>query len=150
MIHAYTDGSTYGRQPAPTSWAVVYVQEGVQIAEETGAIGGQESNNRAELNAVITALESDYGDMTIVSDSLLTVNICLGVFTTQANLDLWKRWDEATSAREQRGLITHYLHVKGHTIPGHPRWDPVHSPHNNRADRLASAAGKHAHGKEAA
>jgi ribonuclease HI len=150
MTYAYTDGSTFGPQPAPISWAVVFVKDGVMVDERIGA-GPLGSNNRAELHGVIMALEDDrFDEMTVVSDSKLTILACLSVYTPQANLDLWDRYDVAITRREARGAATHYLHVKGHTTPTGDRWDPIHSLHNRRADKLAAEAGKLAHGTEAA
>jgi len=146
MTYAYTDGSTFHGNPAPISWAIIFVRDGEILEELTGAFN-QGNNNRAELMAVICALEYErFTDFMIVSDSQLTVHICNGKWVPQKNLDLWTRFDQALADRERRGLFTDFVHIRGHRTPTMKDWSPEHSPFNTRADVLAKEAGERAHG----
>lgn len=130
MLIAYTDGSTLLENPGPMSWAVVYVEHDQIVREETGALYAG-TNNRAELLAVIWALEHEAGqDLTIRSDSLYTLNIASGLWRAKSNVDLWERFDRALEKRELRGLVTQFEHVKGHHVDAF----------NKRADALARIA----------
>lgn len=112
----------------------------------TGAFA-EGSNNRAELMAVITALEHERArDLVIVSDSQLTVKICTGKWAPKSNLDLWRRFNEVSDLRRRRGLRTEFVHVHGHQRERSKEWNPAHSPYNIQADRLARRAGEEAHG----
>ena len=130
MKIAYTDGSTHKTNPGPMSWAVVYVEDDQVVKEETGALYTG-TNNKAELLAVIWALEHEATeDLVIRSDSLFVLNIATGLWTPRANFDLWERFESALAKREKRGLATQFQHVKGHHL----------DPYNRRADSLARAA----------
>lgn len=117
------------------SWAVVYVRNGAVETDAEGAqriaLGalGEGTNNRAELMGVITALERETReDLTIMTDSLVTLRCASGLYRRHANLDLWERFDQALDIRKRRGLQTNFRHVKGHNG----------DRFNNMADRLAS------------
>lgn len=110
------------------AWAVVYVENGEIVREETGALYAG-TNNKAELLAVIWALER-FGadrDLVIRTDSALTRNIAIGEWTPKTNLDLWERFEQAMARRKQRRLKTHFEHVRGH----------ADDQFNNRADERA-------------
>lgn len=132
---AYTDGSTWKKNPGPMSWAVVFVRDDVVATDTFGAdrvlvgASGHGTNNRAELMGVITALEHETGeDLTILTDSLVTLRCATGLYQRHANRDLWERFDRALDLRKMRGLATSFRHVKGHNG----------NKYNNMADRLAS------------
>jgi len=55
MIEIFTDGGCSGN-PGPGGWAYVVVRDGVFISEKSGG-ERQTTNNRMELQAVISALE---------------------------------------------------------------------------------------------
>jgi ribonuclease HI len=55
LIEIYTDGGCSGN-PGPGGWAYVIIRDEVLIAEKWGA-EKQTTNNRMELQAVISALE---------------------------------------------------------------------------------------------
>ena len=136
---AYTDGACSGN-PGPGGWGVLLqAKKGDEVIKERPLSGGeaQTTNNRMELLAAITALETleRPSAITVITDSTYVKN---GVtswihgwkrngWKTSAkkpvkNDDLWKRLDEA-QARHQ---VT-WEWVKGHA--GHPE--------NERADELA-------------
>ena len=139
MLIAYTDGSTYLKNPGPMSWAVVYVRDNQIVQREVGALY-EGTNNKAELLAVIWALERysgilvdgqlEHEDMIIRTDSILTLNIATGIWRAKSNVDLWERFERAMERREKRGLATQFQHVKGHGP----------DPFNREADRLARTA----------
>ena len=140
-IVAYTDGACSGN-PGPGGWgALLQAQDGDRVVKERELKGGEAAttNNRMELLAAITALESltRPSEVTVVTDSAYVKN---GVtswlhgwkrngWKTAAkkpvkNEDLWRRLDEAQS----RHSVT-WEWIKGHA--GHPE--------NERADALARA-----------
>jgi ribonuclease HI len=143
-IVAHTDGACSGN-PGPGGWgALLQALDGDRVVKERELKGGEAvtTNNRMELLAAITALESlaRPSEITVVTDSAYVKN---GVtswlhgwkrngWKTAAkkpvkNEDLWRRLD-AAQARHQ---VT-WEWVKGHA--GHPE--------NERADALARAGMK--------
>ncbi|MGR3493591.1 MAG: ribonuclease HI, partial [Shimia sp.] len=135
----YTDGACSGN-PGPGGWGVLLIaREGEAVVRERELCGGEErtTNNRMELMAAITALETldRPSRLTVITDSAYVKD---GItswmqgwkkrgWKTAAkkpvkNEDLWRRLDEAT----QRHDLT-WEWVKGHA--GHPE--------NERADELA-------------
>ncbi|WIV51029.1 ribonuclease HI [Marivivens sp. LCG002] len=138
-LFAYTDGACSGN-PGPGGWgALLIAREGDEILKERELYGGEQetTNNRMELLAAITALETleRPSTLTVITDSAYVKDgISSWLFgwkkkgwKTAAgkpvkNEDLWRRLDEAT----KRHTIT-WEWVKGHA--GHPE--------NERADELA-------------
>ena len=133
-VHAFTDGACSGN-PGPGGWGVV-LRWG---DHERELFGGepQTTNNRMELMAAITALES----LTRASEVVVTTDstyVLKGItewvpgwkvrgWRTSSkqpvkNVDLWQRLDEAVARHDVR-----WEWVKGHN--GHPE--------NGRADELA-------------
>jgi ribonuclease HI len=140
-IVAHTDGACSGN-PGPGGWgALLQALDGDRVVKERELKGGEAvtTNNRMELLAAITALESlaRPSEITVVTDSAYVKN---GVtswlhgwkrngWKTAAkkpvkNEDLWRRLDDAQS----RHRVT-WEWIKGHA--GHPE--------NERADALARA-----------
>ncbi len=138
---AYTDGACSGN-PGPGGWGVLLqALRGEDVVKERELMGGeaQTTNNRMELMAAITALETleRPSDLTIVTDSAYVRN---GVTSwihgwkkngwrtadrkPVKNADLWQRLDAA----QARHRVT-WEWIKGHA--GHPG--------NERADALARA-----------
>ncbi|SPH16582.1 Ribonuclease HI [Defluviimonas aquaemixtae] len=136
---AYTDGACSGN-PGPGGWGVLMIaRNGDRVLRERELKGGeaQTTNNRMELLAAITALETltRPSAITIVTDSAYVKN---GVTTwihgwkrngwrtadkkPVKNADLWLRLDEAQARHD----VT-WEWIKGHA--GHPE--------NERADELA-------------
>ena len=140
-LFAYTDGACSGN-PGPGGWgALLIAREGERVVKERELKGGEPetTNNRMELLAAITALETlDRATrITIVTDSSYVKDgITKWIHGWKAkgwktaakkpvkNEELWRRLDEAT----QRHDVT-WEWVKGHA--GHPE--------NERADELARA-----------
>jgi len=138
-IVAFTDGACSGN-PGPGGWGVLLqAREGGRIVRERELKGGAPgtTNNRMELMAAITALETLKGPsrITIVTDSAYVKDGVTGWIhgwkrngwkTTAKkpvkNADLWQRLDAAQDRHE----VT-WEWVRGHA--GHPE--------NERADLLA-------------
>lgn len=133
-VHAFTDGACSGN-PGPGGWGVV-----LRYGEhEKELFGGekQTTNNRMELMAAISALEtlSRPSEVVVTTDSTYVLKgITEWVRGWKArgwktankqpvkNVDLWQRLDEAVQRHDVR-----WEWVKGHN--GHPE--------NERADELA-------------
>lgn len=140
-LYAYTDGACSGN-PGPGGWGVLMrAMDGDQIVKERELKGGeaQTTNNRMELMAAISALESlsRPTEITLVTDSNYVKNGITGwIFGWKKNgwknaakkpvknAELWQRLDAANA----RHNVT-WKWVKGHA--GHPE--------NERADELARA-----------
>lgn len=136
---AYTDGACSGN-PGPGGWGVVLLaKEGDTVVKERTLKGGEAdtTNNRMELTAAITALETleRPSIITVVTDSSYVKDgITKWVHGWKKNgwkkkgglknEDLWRQLDAAN----QRHQVT-WEWVKGHA--GHPE--------NERADELARA-----------
>ena len=138
---AYTDGACSGN-PGPGGWGVLLqAQRDGSVIKERELSGGeaQTTNNRMELMAAITALETleRPSTLTIVTDSAYVKN---GVTSwihgwkkngwrtadrkPVKNAELWQRLDDAQARHQVR-----WEWIKGHA--GHPE--------NERADALARA-----------
>ncbi len=140
-LFAYTDGACSGN-PGPGGWGTLLIaRDGETVVKERELQGGEPetTNNRMELMAAITALETldKPSSITIVTDSSYVKDgITKWIFGWKAkgwktaskkpvkNEELWKRLDAAT----QRHDVS-WEWVKGHA--GHPE--------NERADELARA-----------
>ncbi len=135
----FTDGACSGN-PGPGGWAWAVAPEGVPCG-----FGGEahSTNQRMEIMAVLEALRSNDGPVTIVSDSTYVIN-CFrdrwyvkwqqnGWKNSQrqpvANVDLWRPLIELVLARKPE-----FRWVKGHS------GDKM----NDLVDRLAVAAAQSA------
>ncbi|MBB93060.1 MAG: ribonuclease HI [Rhodobacteraceae bacterium] len=143
-LFAYTDGACSGN-PGPGGWGVLLqAKEGDAVLKERTLSGGEAAttNNRMELMAAITALETleKASKITVVTDSAYVKNGVTGwIFgwkrngwKTSAkkpvkNAELWQRLDAAQARHD----VT-WKWVKGHA--GHEE--------NERADELARAGMK--------
>lgn len=138
-LYAYTDGACSGN-PGPGGWgALLVARDGARVVKERGLSGGaaETTNNRMELMAAITALETlaRPTKLTVVTDSAYVKDgITKWVHGWKRNgwtkkgglknADLWQRLDAAAARHD----VT-WEWVKGHA--GHPE--------NERADALARA-----------
>ncbi len=140
-LFAYTDGACSGN-PGPGGWGVLMLARDGDTVVKSRALSGGEAettNNRMELMAAITALEtlSKGSAITVVTDSSYVKDgITKWIHGWKAkgwktaakkpvkNAELWQRLDAAT----QRHQVT-WEWVKGHA--GHPE--------NEKADELARA-----------
>ena len=138
-LFAYTDGACSGN-PGPGGWgALLIARDGEKVLKTRELCGGEAetTNNRMELLAAITALETlDRGTaLTIITDSSYVKDgITQWIHGWKArgwktaakkpvkNEDLWRRLDDATARHD----VT-WEWVKGHA--GHPE--------NEKADELA-------------
>ncbi len=141
QLFAYTDGACSGN-PGPGGWgALLVARDGNTVLKQRELSGGEAetTNNRMELLAAITALETlDRSTaITIVTDSAYVKDgITKWIHGWKArgwktaakkpvkNEDLWRRLDAATARHD----VT-WEWVKGHA--GHPE--------NEKADELARA-----------
>jgi ribonuclease HI len=140
-IFAYTDGACSGN-PGPGGWgALMIARNGGTVLREKELSGGeaQTTNNRMELMAAISALESltRASPVTLVTDSAYVKNgVTVWIHGWKRNgwrtadkkpvknVDLWQRL-EAAQARHR----VSWQWIKGHA--GHAE--------NERADELARA-----------
>ncbi|MEM8730515.1 MAG: ribonuclease HI [Pseudomonadota bacterium] len=140
-LFAYTDGACSGN-PGPGGWGVLLqAKSGETVVKERTLSGGEPAttNNRMELMAAITALETleSSSRITVITDSAYVKNGVTGWihgwkrngWKTAAkkpvkNVELWQRLD---AAQDRHDVI--WTWVKGHA--GHPE--------NERADELARA-----------
>ena len=140
-LHAWTDGACSGN-PGPGGWGVLLrAIEGDTVLKERELQGGeaQTTNNRMELMAAISALESltRPSAITITTDSAYVKNGVTGWIhgwkrngwktadrKPVKNVDLWQRLDAAQATHR----VT-WKWIKGHA--GHAE--------NERADELARA-----------
>lgn len=140
-LFAWTDGACSGN-PGPGGWGVLLrAMEGDRIVKERELQGGEgdTTNNRMELMAAISALEtlSRASEITIITDSAYVKNGVTewmhgwkrnGWRTANKkpvkNVELWQRLDEAQARHK-----VEWKWIKGHA--GHAE--------NERADELARA-----------
>lgn len=140
-LFAYTDGACSGN-PGPGGWGVLMrATDGNTILKERELSGGEAetTNNRMELMAAITALETleRPSAISIVTDSAYVKDgVTKWIFGWKANgwktaakkpvknVELWQRLDEA----QAKHTVT-WEWVKGH----------AGNPENERADELARA-----------
>ena len=136
-VHAFTDGACSGN-PGPGGWGAVLRWNG----HEKEMFGGeaQTTNNRMELMAAISALESltRRSEVVVTTDSTYVLkgitewlpgwkrrNWKTASKQPVKNVDLWQRLDAAVARHD-----VSWVWVKGHQ--GHPE--------NERADELARRA----------
>lgn len=136
MIHIYTDGASSGN-PGPGGFGVI-LQSGKHYKEISEGYR-KTTNNRMELLAVITGLESikkPGQDIMIYSDSKYIIdsvekkwvfNWVKTNFKDKKNKDLWLRFLDVYKLHQIK-----FTWVKGHN--GHPE--------NERCDELAVLASK--------
>lgn len=138
-VFAYTDGACSGN-PGPGGWgALLIARDGDRVIKERELSGGEAetTNNRMELLAAITALETldRPTKLTLVTDSAYVKDgITKWIHGWKRNgwkkkgglknVELWQRLDAAAARHD----VT-WEWVKGHA--GHPE--------NERADELARA-----------
>ena len=136
-IEVFTDGACSGN-PGPGGWAWAVAPDG---APHDSGGEARSTNQRMEIMAVLQALRSLEGELTIVSDSTYVVNCFRDKWYERwqtngwknakkepvANVDLWKPLIELVLARDPK-----WRWVKGHS------GDPM----NDLVDELAVAASR--------
>lgn len=110
----FTDGA-YSQKNDEGAFAFVIVKDNVEIMRKAYKIS-KESNNRAELKAIIAAvhkLPQDATRVQIISDSMYALNTLNGNWNRNANLDLFEAWDKVLEKR--KCINIEFLWVKGHS-----------------------------------
>ena len=112
----YTDGA-YSRLHDEGAFAFVIVDEQEREVMRMGHKVEKETNNRAELKAIIAAvykLPDDATDVRVISDSMYALNTLQGKWARNANEDLFKIWDRTLNDKPST-LKLEFLWVKGHS-----------------------------------
>lgn len=123
-MDVFTDGSALrnGQANARAGWAAVFPQN--SELDASGVVpGALQTNNRAEMLAIIEALERSQTELHVYTDSMLMINTITkwmagwkrkGWLKADgkpcANQDLLVRLDEALDGRN-----VHFHHVRAHT-----------------------------------
>lgn len=111
----YTDGA-YSRLHDEGAFAFVILNEdGGEVLRMCHKIV-HETNNRAELKAIIAAvykLPKDATKARIISDSMYALNTLQGIWARNINHDLFEVWDRTINDRSDVEL--EFLWVKGHS-----------------------------------
>lgn len=112
----YTDGA-YSRLHDEGAFAFVIVDEQEREVMRMGHKVEKETNNRAELKAIIAAvykLPDDATDVRVISDSMYALNTLQGKWARNANEDLFAIWDRTLNDKPST-LKLEFLWVKGHS-----------------------------------
>lgn len=133
MLNISIDGacSSNGKPDARAGWGFV-VESGESFS---GPVPGKQTNNRAELMALLKALEwllnnhnqESYSEVLVYSDSEILVNGVYGYAKRKANRDLWSSIEDHIYEVKEKGIAL--------TIEYIPR-------SQNKADKVAKAATK--------
>jgi ribonuclease HI len=140
MITIFTDGAARGN-PGPGGWGAIMMEGG--FVTELGGREDHTTNNRMEMTAVVSALESlpDAHEMQIVTDSAYVLNgATRWIFGWRKNG--WKRIDSKT--KKEQELLNADLWQKIYDLTSHRviDWRLVkgHAGHpaNERCDEIAT------------
>lgn len=143
----HSDGSSAGKADLPGGWAFVLVElDGADQLKVIGTDSGSDpvtSNNRMEMTGAIRGLQVvsrfwKRGDqVTLISDSKLTLGMASGRFSPSKNHDLVDQLRELMSSMGAKDRW-----VPGHTLKQYRDWRqaPRDVLLNNRCDQLATAA----------
>lgn len=111
----YTDGA-YSQQRKEGAFAYVIIDGfGWFVVKKNAWKIENETNNRAELKAIIAALHhlpQDAKNVCVFSDSKYALNTLFGTWARGANKDLFEAFDRIMS---ERGLRVHGEWVRGHS-----------------------------------
>ena len=149
-VHLFTDGSTsLPKEPllSLSAWAIVLAETGVDTLEATRVWGQTlrgpvQTNNRAELQAVLAALESAVSGH-IYTDSLLTYQGLLSIqqgdvdfcrWSAKSNWDLWYEVFQMRECLQNWTFVKVKSHSKLHTPDPLQRWLTFY---NDEADTFA-------------
>ena len=111
----YTDGA-YSRLHDEGAFAFVILNEAGGEVLRMGHKVVHETNNRAELKAIIAAvykLPKDATKARIISDSMYALNTLQGIWARNINHDLFEVWERTISDKSDVEL--EFLWVKGHS-----------------------------------
>ena len=109
----YTDGA-YSQMNDEGAYAFVILTELNNEVKRFAEKITHETNNRAELKAIINAilqLPQDATDAVVYSDSQYALNTLSGKWKRKLNKDLFDVWDDII---KERGLTIEYNWVRGH------------------------------------
>lgn len=131
MVEIYTDGSCLKNPYGPSGSGVVMIY-GKYVKTISYSIGSS-TNNRAELTAILKALQNikeakRHMPITIYTDSRYCIGVCTKTMKANKNLDL------VTTITE---LLSNFSQVSFKWVKGHNgnRWNEI-------ADRLALSASR--------
>ena len=111
----YTDGA-YSRLHDEGAFSFVILNEDGGEVLRMGHKIVHETNNRAELKAIIAAvykLPKDATEARIISDSMYALNTLQGIWARNINHDLFDVWERTINERSDVEL--EFLWVKGHS-----------------------------------
>lgn len=142
----HSDGASAARGGLPGGWAFILVEDDGGQKRIIGTDSGSDpetSNNRMEMTGALRGLQAlnkfwKPGDqVTLISDSQLTLGMASGRFSPSKNHDLV---DQLRALMEPMRAQTR--HVPGHTLHKYRDWRqaPMDVLLNNRCDQLASKA----------
>ena len=100
MIKLYTDGSCIKNPDGPGGWCVCLLENNQEIILSDKE--DNTTNNRMELTAVIEGISmlKEHAECILYSDSMLTINCCIGKWKRKANLDLWSKYEEVSKNKK--------------------------------------------------
>lgn len=108
---AYTDGG-YHLYKNEGAYAFVILQDG-EILHKCSRVIRNESNNRAELKAIVDAVAwcPDGSEILVRSDSQYAINTLKGDWQRKKNTDIFKEWDRIVSTKN---VNVSFEWVRGH------------------------------------
>lgn len=112
----YTDGA-YSMKNNEGAFAYIILDENGNIVKKSAHKIQNETNNRAELKAIIAGLYnipnlSEKADVLVISDSQYALCTLLGTWSRKANQDLFEVYERIQQDRE---LEIEWKWVKGHS-----------------------------------
>ena len=111
----YSDGA-YSRMHNEGAFAYVMLDATGNVVKKLAKKSTNETNNRAELKAIIAGiyiLPQDAEKVKVISDSQYALNTLFGGWSRNANDDLFKIFDDVMSKRTE--LIIEWEWVRGHS-----------------------------------
>ncbi len=147
-INVYTDGacSNNGKANAKAGLGVYFSEN--DCRNYYAGIGGKQTNNRAELMAILTAVKILYRELqaeyivNIYSDSTYAMRCC-GEYGEKLSKNNWKSTKEIPNLELIKiayETIQSYDNINFYYIAAHTGLDDEHSKGNEGADRLANLA----------
>jgi ribonuclease HI len=115
-IQIFTDGacSKNGSAEAVAGYGIYFEDKDLQVNNVSSRVSGKQTNNRAELTAILEALKmvTEESDVCINTDSLYCIKGITGINKVIKNKDLFAEIDKVLNERIGR---THFNKVKGHS-----------------------------------
>ena len=129
----YCDGA-YSPMRNQGGIGIIFVKNGVKIGEHSKMYKDAVTNNRMELQAVITALsafKNKVDSITIWSDSQYVIGTITMGWKRSKNCDLWAKFEEV----ENKVLSEICPEIKYEWVKGH-----ADNEFNSQADKIANKA----------